>query len=232
MSYNSETGWTRLTNSQLYRYFRSVEGRSDQVERRIEDAHLDYYWDSYGGLHARCSSDGLWELLSGWPGTFGDPVLDETATEPEWISVTDLGAVFTPAAATSTVLKLLREEGLLERLGGKDFPTAAAIGLYSETEAQPTSRFEHRPGAIQRRWAYDVVARLRARRSEIENSGAIAETELAVPARVMQIVVRFPAVCSRCDSPIELGATAEWNPATKALRCVACVAADPEVVAS
>jgi hypothetical protein len=160
--FNPATGWTHFTPTKVTRYWRSVDGQPDRIDGRLTDLGLPFYWDASGGLHAHCTEGRLWEILSGRPDTrqSSDSSVSDSY-EPEWISITDLGAAFATPLATSTVLKLLRQEGLLERTNGRDIPTTAAVGLYEERTAIPTGRFKSEPGAIQRRWAYNVLVQLR-----------------------------------------------------------------------
>jgi hypothetical protein len=165
--FDPATGWTHFTPTKVARYARSVQGRSNEVDVRLSQLDLEYYWDAVGGLHAHCAEGRLWEILSGQPDTFPpSQVLAGTECEQEWISVTDLGAVTHPPLGTSTVLKLLRDEGLIARVHGNDVPTDAAKGLYQEREATSTGRFPSAPGAVQRRWSYRVLTRLRRRSSD------------------------------------------------------------------
>ncbi|MAT06402.1 MAG: hypothetical protein CL424_15295 [Acidimicrobiaceae bacterium] len=221
MSFDPATGWTRLLANQVARYARRVDGRPDSVDERLEASGVDYYWDVYGGLHARCTSGRLWELLSGQPSKYDDEVSEPTDTE--WIRVTDLGAVFEPVASTSTVLKLLREEGLLERRDRKDWPTQAAAGLYIEIEPVPAAGIPQRPGAVQRLWSYEVVVRLRARRSEVEAELSARPKPAPREVRPAPIKVRFRSTCAVCGRELRVGEDADWHPETKAVRCAACI---------
>jgi hypothetical protein len=166
--YNPITGWTHFTATKVQRYYRRVEGRADDLDERIAATGIDYYWDASGGLHVHCDDGRLWEILSGQPATFTSASPADPRDHEEWINVTDIGATLaTPPLAVSTVLRLLREEGLLRRVDGRDVPTEAARGLFEEREVGDnwSSRFQRgpKPGVIQRRWSYQVLSRLRTR---------------------------------------------------------------------
>jgi len=157
------TGWSHFTSTKVRRYTRSISGQPGDVGERLAAAGLDWYWDAVGGLHAHCDEARLWEILSGEPAAFGVAAADAVGGEPEWISVTDIGAIADPPMKSSTVLALLRKEGLLKRVAGKDVPTEAARGLYAERDVSESrsSRFPPSANTVQRRWQYAVLARLR-----------------------------------------------------------------------
>ncbi len=157
--YDSKTGWTHFTPSKWRRYIRSAIGSRSEIETLFDGAKVEFYWDASDGIHAHCDEAFLWEILSGEPAIFG--VRGDPLEQTEWLSVTDLGANFVPPRASSTVLASLRRIGMLERIEGKDVPTSNAQGLYEERLAGETVRFESRPGAIQRRWAFAVLQLLR-----------------------------------------------------------------------
>lgn len=224
MSYEPSTGWTRLTGRQVGRYARVVEDLPNDLDERLVASGLDHYWDTYGSLHARCMPSELWVLLSGQPSRFDDPDPSEP-TEQQWISVTELGAVFTPVAATSSVLKLLREEGLLERKDGKDYPTPEAEGLYMERLAAPAGGRELKPGTVQRLWSYEVLVRLRARRPATADDTVDSSLSSEPAPLIRPLIVQFPAECHRCGQDVAAGSEAFWNPTDKTVRCAPCVAA-------
>jgi hypothetical protein len=219
MSYEPSTGWTRLTGRQVERYARRVDGLSDDLDERLDVSGLAHYWDTHGNLHARCMPGELWVLLNGEQSRFDDPDPTEPVDQ-QWISVTDLGAVFDPAAPPSTVLKMLREEGLLERFAGKDRPTPQADGLYMERPASPVAGRDLKPGAVQRLWSYDVLVKLRARRVATADNDPHKS-----PPALRALVVKFPAACDRCRLEIVAGSEAYWDSAVKAIRCTQCATA-------
>jgi len=153
--YDDKTGWTHFTTSKWHRYIRSEIVSRSEIETRFDGAEVEFYWDASDGIHAHCDEAFLWEILSGEPAVFG--VRSDPQEQTEWLSVTDLGANFVPPRASSTVLASLRRIGMLERTNGKNVPTSKAQGLYEERPAGETVRFESRPGAIQRRWAFAVL---------------------------------------------------------------------------
>lgn len=165
--YNPQTGWTHFTPTKASRFWRRVDGQPDNLDARLDATGLDWYYDATGGIHVRCDDGRLWNILSGMPATRTSASPDDPADQTEWVSVTDIGAaVAVPALGTSTVLRLLRDEGLLHRVDGKDQPTEAASGLFDERpvgDNNHAARFPRKPGAVQRRWAYPVLARLRDR---------------------------------------------------------------------
>ncbi len=220
--YNVLTGWTHFTGTKVDRYYRDIPEWFESIEARCEDAEVPYFWDATGGLHAGCSEGRLWELLSGRPATrgLGDPE-DVDPTQLEFISVTDLGAVVSPPLPTSTVLKVLREEGLLARVGRTDVPTEAARGLFEEREAEPTSRFPSKEGSIQRRWSYEVLLRLRGRRDDLELMRPAPRAPSPPKRRSRLIALKFATVCGRCDIAMDVGTEAWWMSGTRAW-CVDC----------
>jgi hypothetical protein len=166
--YDPHTGWTHFTSTKVSRYHRAIEGQPDDLTARLNAIGADWYCDASGGLHVRCDDGQLWEILSGKPSTFTSATETDPKDEEEWINVTDIGAALAvPPLGTSTVLRLLREAGLLQRKDGRDVPTEAAVGLFEErpVEGHRASRFPSRPspGAVQRRWAYRVLVMLRER---------------------------------------------------------------------
>lgn len=168
--YNPRTGWTHFTSTKVSRYYRTIDGQPDDLEERLTAIGADWYWDASGGLHVRCDDGRLWEILSGKPSTFTSATETDPKDEEEWINVTDIGvALAEPPLGTSTVLRLLREAGLLARKEGRDVPTEAALGLFDErpVAGHQASRFAARPGAstVQRRWAYRVLVMLRQKTS-------------------------------------------------------------------
>lgn len=163
--YDPRTGWTHFTSTKVGRYHRPVEGQPEDLDGRLAATGLDWYWDASGGVHVHCDDARLWEILSGQASTFSSATPGDPKDEPEWLSVTDIGAALAnPPLASSTVLRLLRETGLLQRKEGRDLPTERARGLYEERPAveHQASRYpQPKPGAVQRRWAYDVLEQLR-----------------------------------------------------------------------
>jgi hypothetical protein len=142
------------------RYYRKVEGWSDDVNERLEDSGLDWYRDRGLSLVARCDPARLSEVLSGEPLAPEEPLPQNP--EPQWLSLADLNtAVVGFTAPSSEATKMLRAAGLLARREGKDVPTPAARGLYLE---RPMKMKYGRPreGAVQRLWAFEVVRLLRA----------------------------------------------------------------------
>jgi len=168
--YDPRTGWTHFTSSKVSRYHRAVDGQPEDLDERLGATNLDWYWDASGGLHVHCDDGRLWEILSGQPSTFSSAAPADPKNEPEWLSVTDMGAALAnPPLASSTVLKLLRQAGLLQRTEGRDVPTERAHGLYEERPAAAhwASRYpQPKPGAVQRRWVYDVLVQLRQRNDD------------------------------------------------------------------
>lgn len=168
--YNPRTGWTHFTSTKVSRYHRAIDGQPGDLAERLTAIGADWYWDASGGLHVRCDEGRLWEILSGKPSTFTSATEADPKDEEEWINVTDIGAALAePPLGTSTVLRLLRDAGLLQRKDGRDAPTEAALGLFEErpVEGHRSSRFPSRPspGTVQRRWAYRVLVMLRERTS-------------------------------------------------------------------
>jgi hypothetical protein len=157
--YDPRSGWTHLTPTALHRYWNPHDD-SDSVTQRLETHELSYYWDAAGGIHAHCAQATLYEALTGEVASRGR--VATPGTETEWISVTDLGANFDPRLSTSAVLSRLRAAGLLTRTDRRDVPTDAAIGLYEERPAEQSGRFPPKPGAVQRRWAFEVLGRIRS----------------------------------------------------------------------
>lgn len=165
--YDPQTGWTHFTSTKVRRYLRHIDGQSDDLDARLSTSGLDWYWDAHGGLHVCCDDGKLWEILSGRPATFSSATETDPRDKEEWINVTDIGAALaTPPLATSSVLRLLREAGLLQRIDGRDVPTEAAQGLFDERAVGGnwSSRFRGRTkaNAVQRRWTYRVLVMLRS----------------------------------------------------------------------
>lgn len=163
--YDPSTGWTHFTPLKVDRYFRAIEGQSNSLQERLVATALDWYWDASGGIHVHCDDGRLWEILSGLPATRSSARPGYPLDEREWISVTDLGEVVEPPLASSTVLRCLREEGLLVRVDGRDVPSPAAEGLFRERPIEAGSgRFRRdSAGKLQRLWSYEVLTRLRTR---------------------------------------------------------------------
>lgn len=161
--YDSETGWTHFTPSKWKRYLQRGISSREEVEAIFEMAAVEFYWDASDGIHAHCDEGSLWQILSGEPAVWGER--NDSQHQTEWISVTDLGANFDPPKATNTVLALLRRIGLLDRSAGKDIPSLKANGLYQERSAGESVRFMNKPGAIQRRWAYEVLGMLKSEKA-------------------------------------------------------------------
>lgn len=179
--YDPRTGWTHFTSTKVSRYYRIIEGHPDEIDARLNAIGADWYWDASGGLHVRYDDGRLWEILSGRPATFASATENDPKDAEEWINVTDIGAALAePPLGTSTVLRLLREAGLLSRKEGRDAPTDAARGLFEErpVEGHEASRFASRPGSsrVQRRWSYKVLVILRERLAEVERGAGGSTT--------------------------------------------------------
>jgi hypothetical protein len=188
---------------------------------------LPHHWDASGGLHVNCTEGELWTLLSGQPDSIRTDQRPNAGLSPEWISITDLGAIWSPPLATSSVAKLLREEGLLHTVKGKTVPTEAAEGLYDEREAESTVRFPSKPGAIQRRWSYEVLERLRLRHDEVQAMRAERPPK-PPPAPVRaRLAVKWASTCQSCSAPLAAGDMATWDSGTRKLTCDACEANQP-----
>jgi hypothetical protein len=173
-------------------------------------------------LHVNCTEGELWTLLSGQPDSIRTDQRPDAELSPEWISMTDLGAIWSPPLATSSVAKLLREEGLLHTVKGKTVPTEAAEGLYHEREAESTGRFPSQPGAIQRRWSYEVLERLRLRHDEVAAERA-ERTPKPPPAPVRRrLAVKWASTCQICSAALAVGDMATWDSATRKLTCDSC----------
>jgi hypothetical protein len=174
--YDPHAGWTHFTPLKLGRYFRAVDGQSNILDTRLDDSGLDWYRDVAGGIHVHCDDGRLWEVLSGLPATRSSARPDDPLDAQEWINVTDVGQVMEPPLPTSTVLRYLREEGLLLRVDGKDVPSPAAEGLFEERLITTGSgRFgSDAVGKTQRRWSYEVLARIRRRAlNDVDNSSPV-----------------------------------------------------------
>jgi len=143
-----------------------LPGRARQERRHREASRgerLEWYWGVSGELHAHCDDALLWTVLSGRPPAFSSSSPDDPCDQPEWIKVSDLGAVTDPPMGTSTVLAKLRRTGYLERVDGKDQPTERARGHFIERPVDVhSSRYPVREGAVQRLWSYDVLIEPRA----------------------------------------------------------------------
>lgn len=157
-SYDYETGWTRMP--EWFRYVRKVDGASDDVFERLDEAGIDWYLDRHKSLVGRCDPARLSDVLAGEPLAPEEPVPENPRTQ--WLSHADLAmAVRRFTSDPSSALKMLRTAGLLVREDGKDVPTPAARGLYFE-RSMKTRYGRPLPGAVQRLWAFDVVGRLNA----------------------------------------------------------------------
>ncbi len=225
--FDPRTGWTELSAGQVRRYHRALPDRPVSIDDRLVAAGLDYYWDVYGGLHTRTTQGVVWELLSGRPDT-RPPVPQPPPRAQEWITITDLGMVFDPPAAPNTVLQLLCEEGLVERVGGHYEPTAAAEGLYVERRPEQSLRFAHLPRSTQRRWSYEVLARLRARAREVNADLATQLHPVRQTARpsLIQLTLKYSTHCAHCNRAIAHGHRGWWDPSTKSVFCERCHADD------
>jgi hypothetical protein len=209
----------------INRYSRHVAGESDDIEVRIKQRGLDHYWDASGGLHVRCTQGELWTMLSGEVDTIFTEQGPDEETQPEWISVLDLGAIWSPPLPTSSVLKLLRDEGLLKAQGRRSVPTEAASGLYEEREAVASSQFPSTPGAVQRRWSYEVVERLRERHDEVESERAKRPPKAPPTPVRRRLTAKWATTCEACSNPITVGDSATWDSGTRRLTCERCEAA-------
>ncbi len=67
---NKKRGWTHFTPTKVRRYFRHVEGKSFQLEERMDASGVEWRLDRVGGLHALCTQGELWTILSGKPATW------------------------------------------------------------------------------------------------------------------------------------------------------------------
>ncbi len=223
MSRDVNDGWPFLQYRQVERYARGRFESWGHLEQQLAGAGLDYHFTEHG-LAARCSGDALYEFISGRPGRFdngaGEP------DQPHWIRITDLGYVFTPPVPPATVAKLLRQEGLLERVDGRDVPTELAAGHYTERTPEQAVRFEARPGAVQRLWDYSIVQLLRTRRSEIEAAAlarhAEAEAKASAEHAPMKITLRIASKCRHCAQSLTTDTVAWWQPDQHGVACSSC----------
>ncbi len=225
--FDPSTGWTELNAGQVRRYYRALPDRPDSIDERLVAAGHDFYWDVYGGLHTRTTQGVIWELLSGQPDT-RPPEHHPPPRAQEWITITDLGMVFDPPASPSTVLQLLCEEGLVERVDGHYEPTAAAEGHHIERPPEPSLRFSHLPRSNQRRWSYEVLTRLRARADEVNADLATQlhpVRQTARPSRI-ELTLKYSTHCAHCNRSVAHGHRAWWDPSTKSVFCQRCVESD------
>jgi hypothetical protein len=169
--YDDQTGLTQFTGTKIRRYWRPIEGQPDDPEERLAATGLDWFRDAHGGLCVRCDPGRLWTILSGLPSR-ESPEPPVTDPQTEWLNVTTIGVnLGPPSLAPSSVAKLLRHAGLLQRVNGKDVPTGSAKGLYHErplgqdgwSSAFPPKNSEPPPSdRVQRLWAFEVIALLKA----------------------------------------------------------------------
>lgn len=171
MSGYAENGWTSFTETRWRRYFNRLpddaqpEGSTEPeptIFARCRRVGIGYYLGASRSLFAQCGPGRLWTILSGRPSSSEDPL--PTTADTQWLSVTDIGfALTSPELSTSAVLKLLRQAGFLERVGGKDAPTDRAADLCLERDAVRSVRYaaSWQSGTKQRVWAYAVLEALR-----------------------------------------------------------------------
>jgi hypothetical protein len=167
--YDEATGWTSFTETRWRRYFNRLPNDVEAdhpmpiVFDRCRRAALDYYLGAANTLFVRCGPGRLWTLLSGLPSNTEDPAPpEEPATQ--WLSVTDIGVALTdPPLPTSSVKRLLRQVGFLQRIDGEDVPTDLGRGLLHERPAVRATAYAAtwRPGIVQRVWSYAALEALR-----------------------------------------------------------------------
>jgi len=151
--YDPATSWCHFTPKKWKRYYREINGESEDIGDRLNKASIPFYWDRHGGLHTKCSEGALWTILSGQPDTHVPPKISEGSLDAEYLIISDIAINIVPPISAIKTNKVLEKLGLQIKEDKQWLPTQSGK-QYATIFENPNSKYESNTFL---KWKFEII---------------------------------------------------------------------------